>query len=347
MLILADARRLPLRDDSVQCVVTSPPYWGLRDYAAAGQIGREATPDAYIVNLQAAFTEVRRVLRPDGTLWLNIGDSYANDGKWGGETGGKQAYLPDNDRQRVGRSRRQTGLKPKDMVGIPWMLAFALRADGWYLRSEIIWEKPSCLPESVNDRPTKAHEHLFLLAKSQNYHYDADAIKEPASLDTRARYSRGRSSSHKYEDGAGDQTSARSLKHMAGVNPKALLNDPGNRQNASFSAVVKDVVEDRNKRTVWTINHLGFSGAHFATFPEALVEPCILAGCPLGGLVFDPFIGSGTVGAVAERLDRRWVGTDLTYQPIAQARTAQRGIRWDESAVIAARDAAETKEPTA
>lgn len=329
MLIVADARRLPLADGCVQCAITSPPYWGLRDYGWPNQIGMETTPDAYIASLRDAFAEVRRVLRDDGTLWLNIGDSYANDGKWGGETGGKQSYLPDNDRQRVGRSKRITGLKPKDMVGVPWMLAFALRADGWYLRSEIIWHKPAALPESVRDRPTKAHEHLFLLAKSEHYHYDADAIKEPASLDTHARYARGRSDSHKYADGGpGDQTIARSLKHMAGVNPKALLNDPGNRQNASFSNAVKDVVEDRNKRTIWTINHPGFSGAHFATFPEALVEPCILAGCPVGGLVLDPFLGSGTVGAVAERLGRRWVGTDLGYMPLAQQRTVQRGLRW-------------------
>lgn len=331
MLLRADARSLPLQDARVDCVVTSPPYWGLRDYNHALQIGLEETPDAYIAKLRVVFAEVHRVLRDDGTLWLNIGDSYAADGKWGGETGGKQSYLPDNDRQRVGRSKRLTGLKPKDMVGVPWMLAFALRADGWYLRSEIIWEKPAALPEAVRDRPTKAHEHLFLLAKSEHYHYDADAISEPASIDTHARYARGRSNSHKYADGGpGNQTIARSLKHMAGVNPKALLNDPGNRQNASFSNAVKDVVKHRNKRTIWTINHSGFSGAHFATFPEALVEPCILAGCPLGGLVLDPFCGTGTVIAVAERLGRRGVGVDLAYQDLAKERTAQRGLMFAE-----------------
>jgi DNA modification methylase len=333
-LIRADARQIPLRDGCVQCVVTSPPYFGLRTYPDTRAIGAEETPETYLVELLMVFAEVWRVLREDGTVWINISDSYANDGKWGGETGGKQAYLEDQDRKRVGREKRRTGLKPKDLIGIPWMLAFALRAAGWWLRSEIIWEKPSCLPESVTDRPTRAHEHLFLVAKAESYYYDADAIKEPASLDTHARYARGRGASHKYSDGGpGDQTITRSLERMAashpiqpGVNPKALLGEHGNRQNASFSAAVKDIVEDRNKRTIWRVNHPGFSGAHFATFPEKLIEPCILAGCPLGGLVLDPFIGSGTVGAVAERLGRRWVGTDLSYHALARERTAQRGL---------------------
>lgn len=336
VLIVADARRLPLRDGCVQTVVTSPPYFGLRTYPDARAIGAEVTPDAYLAELRAVFAEVWRVLRDDGTCWINIGDSYANDGKWGGRTGGKQSYLGEEDRTRVGREKRVTGLKPKDMIGVPWMLAFALRTDGWYLRSEIIWEKPAALPESVNDRPTKAHEHLFLLAKGQTYYYDADAIKEPASLDTHARYARGRSASHKYADGGpGNQT----LERMAaahpvqpgGVNPKSLLGERGNRQNASFSAAVKDVVENRNKRTIWTINHSGYRGAHFATFPEALVEPCILAGAPLGGLVLDPFCGTGTVLKVAERFGRRAVGVDLSYQDLAKERTLQRGLRFTET----------------
>jgi site-specific DNA-methyltransferase (cytosine-N4-specific) len=287
----------------------------------------ETSLDDYLAALHQAFGEVRRVMRSSGTLWVNMGDAYASDGKFGGETGGKQSYLPDSDRRRDGRSKRITGLKPKDLIGMPWMLAFALRADGWFLRSEIIWEKPSCLPESVKDRPTKAHEHLFLLTKSERYYFDADAIKEPASLDTHARYARGRSNSHKYADGGpGGQTIARTLDHIAGVNPKAAANAAGNRQNSSFSAAVKDIVETRNKRTVWRVDHRGFSGAHFATFPEALVEPCILAGCPVGGVVLDPFIGSGTVGQVAERLGRRWIGVDLGYHDLSRKRTAQRGL---------------------
>jgi DNA modification methylase len=333
-LIRADARHIPLRDGCVQTVVTSPPYFGLRSYPDTRAVGAEPTLDAYLAVLREIFGEVWRVLRPHGTCWLNMGDGYAHDGKWGGETGGKQSYLGAEDRRRVGRERRWTGLKSKDLIGVPWTLALALREDGWYLRSEIIWHKPAALPESVNDRPTKAHEHLFLLTKLPAYYYDAEAIKEPASPDSHARYARGRSVSQKYADGGpGDQTIARSLERMAasrpvqpGVNRKALLGEFGNRQNASFSAAVKDVVEDRNKRTLWTVNHPGFSGAHFATFPEELIEPCILAGSPMGGLVFDPFIGSGTVGAVAERLGRRWVGTNLSYQDLATERTAQRGL---------------------
>lgn len=280
MLITADARRLPLRDGCVQCVVTSPPYWGLRDYGVADQIGLEATPDAYVLSLREVFSEVWRVLKDDGTVWLNLGDTYANDTKWGGQTSGKHALSLHGKRPLV-RAQKTTGLKSKDLVGIPWRVAFALQADGWYLRSDIIWHKPNPMPESVTDRPTKAHEYLFLLTKSERYFYDAQAIAEPVSA-------------------------AMLLEVEQGYDGLGL----------------------RNKRSVWTIPTLPYAGAHFATMPEALVEPCILAGCPVGGLVCDPFVGSGTVGAVAERLGRRWVGTDLGYQPLASARTAQRGLRW-------------------
>lgn len=303
MLIVADARRLPLRDSCVQCAVTSPPYWGLRDYGAADQIGLEATPAAYVANLVAAFAEVRRVLRDDGTVWLNIGDCYANDGKWGGETGGKQSYLGDSDSRRDGRSKRLTDLKPKDLIGIPWMVAFALRADGWWLRQDVIWHKPNALCESVKDRPTTTHEHLFLLAKSERYHYDGNAIKEPNETGDRPDKWEGRT--------------------YGGKGPAV---DDG-RRNGSVRAYTMDP-NGRNKRSVWTVATMPYAGAHFATFPEKLIEPCILAGCPVGGLVCDPFVGSGTVGAVAERLGRRWVGTDLSYQPLASERTAQQGLRW-------------------
>lgn len=297
--------------------------------------------EAYLAAITTAFREVRRVLRPTGTLWMNCGDGYDAGARStravGDQVGGKHhGYWTNSMIDR----RTQANLGPKQLLGMAWRSAFALQADGWILRSEIIWNKPTPLPESVTDRPSRAHEHLFLFAKSLDYFYDADAIKEPASADTHARYARGRSVSHKYQKGGpGDQTITRSLERMAvghpvqpGVNPKALLNDRGNRQNSSFSAAVVDVVEDRNKRTVWTVRHPGYGGAHFATFPEALVEPCLLAGCPLGGLVLDPFVGSGTVGAVAERLDRRWVGLDLAYQDLATARTAQRGLRFAERA---------------
>jgi len=323
VLILADARRLPLRDGCVSSVVTSPPYWGLRDYGPADQIGLEATPDAYVASLRAVFAEVWRVLKDDGTLWLNLGDCHTASG-CGGDTGrsGLQGSIASQDASKKAGQRRGAGssfrrdrapredsahksvpgLKPKNLVGIPWRVAFALQADGWYLRSDIIWHKPNPMPESVTDRPTNAHDYMFLLAKSERYYYDAAAIKEPVT--------------------------GRAHRRGSGVNPKCAAPGSGNKQNTSMSAAINGLVEDRNKRSVWTISTQAYAGEHSATFPEALVGPCILAGCPRGGLVLDPFIGSGTVGAVCERLDRRWVGTDLAYQPLARARTAQQGIRW-------------------
>ncbi len=307
MIIRADARLMPLRDGCVQCVVTSPPYWGLRDYGNGSQIGLEPTPDAYVAVLVAVFREVGRVLRDDGTVWLNLGDSYAS-----GEIGRHDARSAralafgcvqmDGPRQQ---RRVDTGLKPKDLVGIPWRVAFALQADGWYLRSDIIWHKPNPMPESVTDRPTKAHEYVFLLAKSERYYYDADAIK------TRS-------------DRAGE---------ICGTVPKSLSRGQGKGANVTASGNGVDggfciSPAMSNKRSVWTIPTLPYAGAHFATMPEALITPCVLAGCPVGGLVLDPFLGSGTVGAVAERLDRRWVGTDLSYQHLATKRTAQMGIRF-------------------
>lgn len=317
-IIIADVldglRTLP--DESVQCVVTSPPYFGLRDYGIHGQLGLEKTPDAYITNMVAVFAEVRRVLRKDGTCWLNMGDSYANDGKWGGHTGGKHAKAL--HASPIGRNKRYTGLAPKDLIGVPWMLAFALRADGWRLRQDIIWQKPNPMPESVRDRCTKAHEYLFLLAKSGRYYYDADAIKEPASPDSHARYARVPSG---WDIGGGDHRELRG-RYAPGVNPKAAANAPGSKQNASFSAAVKDIVDRRNKRSVWTIPTQPFPGAHFATFPEALVEPCILAGSRRGDTVLDPFAGSGTLGVVAARYGRDFIGIELNpeYAALAERR---------------------------
>ena len=267
---------------SVQTCITSPPYWGLRDYGHEDQIGREETPAEYIEELVGVFSLVRDLLKPNGTLWLNLGDSYANDGKWGGETGGKQAYLDEANRKRVGREKRITGLKPKGLIGIPWRVAFALQADGWYLRSDIIWHKPNPMPESVTDRPTKGHEYLFLLAKSEQYYYDADAIKEPGSLQ------RSGNTQHKY------------------VNGQEL-----NRTKSGFVKMRQNVYERVNRRTVWTIPSEPFAEGHFAVFPCALVEPCILAGCPAGGIVLDPFMGSGTVGMVATDLGRNFIGCEI------------------------------------
>ncbi len=423
MLIRADARHLPLSDACVQCCVTSPPYWGLRDYGIVGQLGLESTPDAYVAQIVAVFREVRRVLKDDGTVWLNLGDSYAAN---------RSYQVVDNKHVDVGNSKSSTvpdGLKPKDLVGIPWRVAFALQADGWYLRSDIIWHKPNPMPESVTDRPTKAHEYLFLLTKAERYYYDAEAIAEASTgQDAGNGFKRPERLSY---DGRGDETPWT-------ANPAGT----------------------RNRRSVWTIPTLPYAGAHFATMPEALVQPCILAGSRLAGkrcdcdeviaspegsgpiddpsfvtgragfnrprradegtrpvtrreqrsyaaqirlsayreemqaeageafahyirtdasgarpprpdllrrwlahgwlrepepcrhpiepadLVLDPFSGSGTVLDVAQRHGRRAVGCDLNpaYHVLAQARTAQRGFRFDQ-AVSAGADRGGLEQP--
>ena len=296
---------------SVRCCVTSPPYWGLRDYGHDGQIGLERTPEEYVARLVEVFREVRRVLADDGTLWLNLGDCYAGApvGTFnGGGFKDKSAQTGGRDMSGVETSGRLdktkgTGLKPKNLVGIPWRVAFALQADGWYLRSEIIWAKPNPMPESVTDRPTKAHEYVFLLAKSQRYYYDAAAIAEPA-LD----WSRG---------GPG-----------VGIAPTTHYH-PNNGGNGGLSALAGkykagNAMPTRNRRTVWTVTTQPFAGAHFAVMPEALVEPCILAGSAPGDTVVDPFAGSGTVGVVALRYGRRFIGCELNaeYAQMARRRVA-------------------------
>ena len=270
-----------IQSGSVQTCVTSPPYWGLRDYGVSGQIGLEKTPEEYVEKLVAVFREVRRVLKDDGTLWLNLGDSYAA-GKCGRALYGtgvpKAAAKGANGIQR----KAPPGLKPKDLVGIPWRVAFALQAAGWYLRSDIIWHKPNPMPESVRDRPTKAHEYVFLLSKSPRYYYDADAIKEPGKL------GRSGNTQHKYPNGQQLHRSSTGFLEMRGkVYPKV------------------------NRRTVWSITPKPYRGAHFATFPPQLVEPCILAGAPIGGVVLDPFSGAGTTAIVAEQLGRRALAIEL------------------------------------
>lgn len=311
-------------DESVQCCVTSPPYWGLRDYGVEGQLGLEKTPDEYVAKMVAVFREVRRVLKDDGTLWINLGDSYASVGKWGGSSGGKNdaakksgAYI---------RERKDWGdLKSKDMVGIPWMVAFALRADGWYLRSDIIWHKPNPMPESVTDRPTKAHEYLFLLTKSERYYYDHEAIKEPAIYAKEARYDPGTNGL-----GGGDRKTGKTTRMFAGTDKQRGHGRRHDGFNDRWDQMTK--VEQcsglRNKRSVWTVATQPYSEAHFATFPPKLIEPCILAGCPSGGLVLDPFAGSGTTIEVSQQLGRQGVGIDLNpdYFELANKRTAQRGL---------------------
>ena len=250
---LGDAAELlkAVPDRFLQCCVTSPPYWGLRDYGIPGQIGAEDDPSKYIDKLTLVFDEVRRVLRDDGTLWLNIGDSY---------TSGNRGYrAPDKKhpvRQMSYRPRTPDGLKEKELVGIPWRLAFALQRSGWYLRSDLIWHKPNCLPESVKDRPTRSHEYVFLLSKSPRYYYDSDTIRER---------------------------------------------------------------NGRNRRTVWSVPTEPFRGAHFATFPPQLIEPCILAGTRRGDWVLDPFFGSGTVGVVCAEHDRRYLGVELNPEYVDMA----------------------------
>lgn len=295
-----------LEADRFQTCVTSPPYWGLRDYDHVDQLGREPTPDEYVARLVQIMREVRRVLRPDGTLWLNLGDSYVT--RWGSQRKSR-AGLGDAARKRSGRV--PAGMKEKDLAGIPWMVAFALRADGWWLRQDVIWAKPNPVPEPVKDRCTRAHEYLFMLTRSQNYFYDADAIREPHA----SAYS------HDVIKRAGGAGGVR----PAGNNfSKARRRADGTgtpRSRAERAALLNP--KGRNKRSVWTINTQPYRGAHFAVFPPALVEPCILAGSRPGDEVLDPFFGSGTVGEVAARLGRRWLGVELqpSYASLIDART--------------------------
>jgi len=295
--IRADARHLPIADESIQCVVTSPPYFGLRDYGNAGQIGLEKTPDEYVAALLEAFAEVWRVLKPDGTLWLNLGDSYATGGGSVGRAPGGGAQ---GERFiRAGMTGTQPnrmplpGLKPKDLIGIPWKVAFALQSRGWYLRSDIIWAKPNPMPESVTDRPTRSHEYIFLLTKSERYYYDADSIKEAATDSGRDN---GR-------DGRAEESGARPPNTRARTLARIDYSERG-----------------RNKRSVWTVSVSKYSEAHYATFPPALIEPCILAGSRTGDSVLDPFAGTGTVAMVAEKHSRRGLSIDLGYQDLQKQR---------------------------
>lgn len=325
---------------SVHTCVTSPPYFGLRDYGHDGQIGLEPTPDEFVAALVAVFREVRRVLRDDGTLWLNLGDSYANDGKWGGSSGGKHASAL-HGATSIGRGKVTTGLKPKDLIGIPWRVAFALQADGWYLRQDIIWHKPNPMPESVTDRCTKAHEYVFLLSKGPRYYFDHEAIKEPAS-GTDARSQQVRAKALALEAGLTDAHFAAIRACGVTDSGKARVTQDGTGKNDVEVQALADeaklalggyyreflMAETKNKRSVWTVTTKPFKGAHFATFPPDLIEPCILAGAPMGGVVLDPFMGAGTTALVAERHDRQWIGcelnpeyADMALDRIAAART--------------------------
>lgn len=313
-----------------QTCVTSPPYFGLRDYGHPDQIGLEPTPEAYVSTMVEVFRCVRDVLADDGTLWLNIGDSYARPlAKGGSGPGGKNRDWYGDNYGQAGGAGVPDGLKPKDLIGIPWMLAFALRADGWYLRQDIIWHKPNPMPESVRDRCTKAHEYLFLLSKSERYHFDSEAMKEPASENTHPRRSR-----------AAQAALGEGVGHREGPpgNPAPRKLATGRdgagfmvKNNASFDQAMAVMPEQRNRRSVWTVATKPYSGAHFATFPPELVVPCILAGSRPGDIVLDPFMGSGTTAAVAVEHGRQYLGCELNpaYAELQQRRLAEAAQQLD------------------
>ena len=394
-IVCGDARRIPLPNASVQCVVTSPPYWNLRDYglvpsiwypsrarqqavacahewgekidpgaksnrdtfskyrkegdmrggnksaggtvsqgqfcqrcgAWRGVLGLEPATELYVRHIVEIFREVRRVLRPDGTLWLNLGDSYAAGGRGSSEHHIEKMGAATARGQAVGRKVAPEGLKPKDLVGIPWRVAFALQADGWWLRSDIIWSKPNPMPESVTDRPTKSHEYIFLLAKSERYLFNQDAVCEPVTASTIERLSQPTLA----EQAGSDRVPGKTNGNMKAVPPRFGGSKYGDSEAAQDRTKSGNDYElrdgKRNIRTVWDIATQPYSGAHFATFPEAIPERCIKAGSRPGDLVLDPFGATGTVGRVAERLNRRWVCLDLKYHDLAAKRTT--GIQKD------------------
>lgn len=299
-----------LEEKSVQTCVTSPPYFGLRDYGHAGQIGLEPTPTEFVAKLVDVFREVRRVLKDDGTLWLNLGDSYANDTKWGGQTSGKHAQSIHGN-SGIGRRRTSTGLKSKDLIGIPWRVAFALQADGWYLRQDIIWHKPNPMPESVTDRCTKAHEYLFLLTKSERYLCDMGAVKEPA-VGQNEHDLTGRTK----QRGMADTFKRTASKRAVVIPGQTVGTHRPDRAESSYDLTT------RNRRSVWTIATRSYKGAHFATFPPALIEPCILAGSRPNDMVLDPFGGSGTTAGVALKHGRHATLCELNpeYAALVPAR---------------------------
>jgi len=321
-LYQADAREIPLPDQSVHCCVTSPPYWGLRDYGLGPEaLGQEPVPEEYVDNLVTIFREVRRVLRGDGTLWLNLGDSYCSSPGQRGSRGTREGDPKYNGRDgRLDGPNRAhiEGLKPKDLVGIPWMVAFALRADGWYLRTDIIWSKPNPMPESVTDRPTRAHEYLFLFSKSATYYYDAGAIKEPAKEAPIARWKQDIASQQGSFRGNGGTKTNGAMKAVGG--PKKDKQRGHGRRHEGFNSRWDNMTKAEqaemgaNKRTVWEIATRPYPKAHIATFPEELVEPCILAGSPIDGTVLDPLTGTAVTCACAQRLGRRAVGVDLKVE---------------------------------
>jgi len=377
-ILVGDVRKrgLEIPDNSLNCVVTSPPYYNLRNYNNAAQIGLESTPEAYVAELVEVFRDVRRALRKDGTLWLNLGDSYAGSGMGKQGRHAEASACPDN-----GSKNKAPGLKAKDLIGIPWTVAFALRADGWYLRSEIIWHKRNPMPDSTKDRPTKAHETLFLLSKSSSYFYDADAIAEPVADATSDRCSSGKAprfGGTKYGDDGAEIHRTKSgnsyrpqlarayeiakekgltQAHIDAIRSvgmcdagKAQVTQTGFGKNTpavmELAAEAKEALNGyyreflsgltRNRRTVWTLGSQPYKGAHFATFPPKLVEPCILAGCPDGGLVYDPFGGAMTTAMVAQRLGRNFLACELNpdYAEMGRQRVLYDNPMFNECTLI-------------
>lgn len=326
MILQGDALSVlkTLDDESIDCCVTSPPYYNLRDYGVDGQIGLEDSPQEYIQKLVEIFREVRRVLKKDGTLWVNIADSYAT----GTNATRKQSKNPgvgaNNPKAQNSVSRVGTpvGCKTKDLIGIPWMLAFALRDDGWYLRQDIIWAKPNPMPESVRDRCTKSHEYIFMFSKSPRYYYDSEAIQEDAvSYDKRpSALQRAREKGYSTKDRLYPEAYKKSAPRFGGNK----YGDSTDAHHQTKSGNVYEYRPKRNKRDVWTVTTKPYKGAHFATFPPDLIEPCILAGCPQGGVVLDPFGGSGTTGMVAKRHGRDFVLIELNaeYVKLCEERTS-------------------------
>lgn len=338
-------------DAIVQTCVTSPPYFGLRDYGHAGQIGLEETPREFVAKLVEVCREVRRVLRDDGTLWLNLGDSYA--GSWGARGRGEatNAARPDLENKHGTAAPNRfgfapMGIKPKDLMGIPWRVAFALQEDGWYLRQDIIWHKPNPMPESVTDRCTKAHEYIFLLSKSPSYYCDMGAIKEqstgqaPGNVNPQkaaVAYAEG-DERHRTKSGLNafaDRARAKrdsfkrdKSKRAAAIPGQSVGTHRADRHESEYD------IDTRNKRSVWTVATAPYKGAHFATFPTELIEPCILAGAPSGGVVLDPFFGSGTTGQVAQTLGRQFIGCELNpeYKALQDERLRQPGFIFEEAA---------------
>lgn len=317
-----------LETESVNCCITSPPYFGLRDYKVDGQIGVEKTPQEYVAAMVGLFREVWRVLRDDGTVWLNLGDSYCCNGK-----GGRAKFYPTaavkakeitrGGGRYGGGNNEVNGLKCKDLIGIPWLVAFALQADGWYLRSDIIWAKQNCMPESVTDRPTRSHEYIFLLSKSPKYYYDFEAIKEPCIWD---------------KDGIGTATRKARARENQKSTPTSLHGGirqdkqrGHSRRHAGFNerwdnmSRIEQCSGMKNKRDVWTVSPAQYRDAHFATFPPNLIRPCVIAGCPVGGVILDPFAGSGTTGAVALEHSRGAVLIELNqeYIPLIERRLSR------------------------